>query len=69
MVARYGQLDVTEMSRTLSDSLIARSAFGRSIYRAQLRIVEAFFARPLALLVHSLGILDMADAHALDLFG
>jgi len=66
---RHCELDVTKVTRTLLLALAACSAHLASIDGSEFWVVQASLARSMALLVHSLWILDMTDTHALDLFG
>jgi hypothetical protein len=64
----YGEFDVAKMSGTLGHVLAARRTSVRAIDAAQLGIVQALFTWSLALLVHSLWVLDVANTHVLSLF-
>ena len=65
----HSKFDVPEMARTLLLAFAAGSAHLATIDGAEFGVVQALLARPVALLVHRLGIFDMAHAHALDLIG
>ena len=69
MIDWHGEFDVSKVTRALSHAFFARGAAVCAIDRAELRIVQASLTHSLALLVHSLWILDVAHAHAFDLFG
>lgn len=64
----YGEFNVAKMSRTLRHVLAARRTSVGAIDTAQLGIVQALFTWSLALLVHSLWVLDVANTHVLSLF-
>lgn len=64
-----GQLDVAKVSRTFLLVFAASCAHYATVDSAQLGIVQALLARPLALLVQRLCIFDVAYTHALDLLG
>jgi len=66
MKDRHGQLDVAKVAGTLSHVLSARSASVGAVYATKLRVVQTSLARPVALLIHSFGVLDVTDAHILD---
>ena len=68
MKDRYGEFNVTKMSGTLGHVLTARRASVRAIDTAQLGVVQALFTWSLALLVHRLWVLDVANTHVLGLF-
>lgn len=68
MKDRYGEFDVAKMSGTLGHVLTARRASVRAINTAQLGVVQALFTWSLALLVHRLWVLDVANTHVLGLF-
>ena len=63
----YGEFNVAEMSGTLSHVLTARRTSVGTIDTAELGVVETLLAWPLALLVHSLWVLDVANTHVLRL--
>lgn len=69
VVDRLCQLDVSKVAGTFRHVLSARFAFELPIDRAEQGIVEALFARLGSGLVHGLGIDNVDNAHALDLFG
>lgn len=64
-----GQLDVAKMTGTFLLALTAGRTHHAAVDGAQLGVVQALLARPLALLVQSLWVLDMANTYALDLLG
>ena len=64
----YGEFNVAKMSGTLGHVLAAGRTSVRAIDAAQLGIVQALFTWSLALLVHSLWVLDVANTHVLGLF-
>ena len=64
----YGEFNVAKMSGTLGHVLAAGRTSVRAIDAAQLGIVQALFTWSLALLVHSLWVLDVANTHVLSLF-
>ena len=64
----YGEFNVAKMSGTLGHVLTARRASVRTINTAQLGVVQALFTWSLALLVHRLWVLDVANTHVLGLF-
>ena len=59
----YGEFNVAKMSRTLGHVLAARRTLECAVNAAQLGVVQAPLTWPLALLVHCLGILDVANTH------
>jgi hypothetical protein len=64
----YGEFNVAKMSRTLGHVLAACRTSVGAVDAAQLGIVQALFTWSLALLVHSLWVLDVANTHVLSLF-
>lgn len=64
----YGEFNVAEMSGTLSHVLAARRTSVGTIDTAELGVVETLLAWPLALLIHGLWVLDVANTHVLGLF-
>lgn len=68
MKDRYGQLDVAKVTGTLGHVLSARSAPVGAVYTTKLRVVQTSLTRPVALLIHSFGVLDVTDTHILDFF-
>jgi hypothetical protein len=68
MENRHGEFDVSEMSGTFGHVLAARRALVGTINTTQLRVVQALFTWPLALLVHRLRVLDVANTHVFRLF-
>ena len=64
---RHSEFDVPEMARTLCHALLAGRTPVSAVDGAQLGVVQPFLARSLPLLVHRLRVLDVADAHVLDL--
>lgn len=69
MVYGHSEFDVPEVTRTLVHALFACCAAVSAVDGAQLGIVQTLLPRALALLVHRFGILDVANAHVLDLLG
>jgi hypothetical protein len=69
MEHRHGEFDVSKMSRTLGHVLAARRALVGAINATQFGVVQALLTWPLALLVHRLWVLDVANTHVLRLFG
>ena len=63
------EFDMTKMSRTLEHIFSAGAASNGTVDGSKLGVVEALFARSVPLLVHGLGILDVTDAHILNLLG
>lgn len=51
MKDRFCELDVPEVSRTLSHELFASAAFVVSINRSEMRIIQALLTRSLSLLI------------------
>ena len=66
---RDRQLDVTKVSRTLLLAFATGSAHLTAVDGAEFGVVQALLSWPVALLVHRFRVLDMTDAHVLDLFG
>ena len=64
---RGSKFDVTEMTWTFKHILSAGTTAKRSVDSAEFRIVEALFTRPVTLLVHCLRVLNVANAHVLNL--
>lgn len=64
----HSKFDVSKVSRTLGHVLAAGCASVRAVDAAQLGVIQSSFARPLALLIHSLWVLDVANTHVLSLF-
>ncbi len=64
----HSQFDVPKVTRTFLHALFAGRTTVSAVDGAQLGVIQALFSRPLALLIHSLRILDVADTHVLDLF-
>lgn len=63
------QLDVAKMPRAFCLAFTASGAHLAAVDRAELGVVQTLLAWAIALLVHGLGILDVTDTHALNLFG
>lgn len=63
------KLDVAKVPGTLLLAFAASGTHGVAVDGAQLGVVQALLARPMSLLVHGLGILDVTDTHVLDLLG
>jgi hypothetical protein len=68
MENRHGEFNVSKMSGTFGHVLTARRALVGAINATQFWVVQALFTWPLALLVHRLWVLDVANTHVLRLF-
>lgn len=69
MIHGLGQLDMTEMTRTLIHGLGTRFALELSIDRTKERVIETAIAWLDLVLLHRLGVENVADTHILYLLG
>lgn len=69
MEDRHSELDMSKVTRAELGDFLASRASCAAVDGAEFGVVQALFPWRLALFVHGLGVLDVTDAHVLDLFG